>query len=541
MQNSSIMRKLKQVIYAFAAAGVLLLSGCDKDFVEINTDPFAITKLDPALLFAGAQRTYTGGWESENTIVQQFVVPYNEGATLGFNFNEDIDGQQTGSWNQYTGAIKHFVHILNLLDGTTDRVNLQSMVRIWKVQVMMDIVDHYGDVPYSQAGLAAIKGEEFFFPKYDNDEEIYEDLYTELTDAISKLDPAGDFVSADLFYGLKAKYPTQDAAAQVAKWKKLGNSLLLRLGMRYSKVDPAKAQSIVAEAFNGGVMTSNNDNAFVVYDGTLYTNTSNNNLVNNNPRFYYAAEPFVNQLKSTNDPRAKYMIARYANPNDPEGDENPIVALADQYGLPVGIPASSLTVAPYRGAKQGGYDYSQMNVSVVASLSAPTFWVTYAQTSLLLAEAAHRGWIAGGEAAAQTYYEAGIKADMDVYALYLSETDSNLPAITAAEKDAYLAQPAVAYNSANAYQLINTAYWIVNLRNGAEAFANFRRSGYPALQRNAFDNRLLDNGGDGFIHRFSYPDAELSRNKVNYQDAVQAMGGIDNNIARVFWDVPVSR
>ncbi len=61
-------------------------------------------------------------------------------------------------------------------------------------------------------------------------------------------------------------------------------------------------------------MTSNDDNAFVVYDGTLFTNGSNNGLINNNPRFYYAAEPFVNQLKSTNDPRCKYMVASYAEP-----------------------------------------------------------------------------------------------------------------------------------------------------------------------------------------------------------------------------------
>ena len=39
--------------------------------------------------------------------------------------------------------------------------------------------------------------------------------------------------------------------------------------MRYSKVNPTKAKSIVAEAFAGGVMTSNADNAFVKNDGTL--------------------------------------------------------------------------------------------------------------------------------------------------------------------------------------------------------------------------------------------------------------------------------
>jgi len=535
------MKKIKQVLYSFAF--LTLIAGCDKDFVEINTDPFQINELDLGLVFAGAQRTYLGDWESEHTIVQHFVNPFNDGATLGFNFNEDINNFQNGSFNQYVnagaapGAIKTFVHILNRLEGTTDKVNLQSMTRIWKAFVFMDIVDHYGDVPYFDAGMAT-EGEAFFYPAYDDDAAIYDDLYTEITQALDNLDPNGDYVSADLFYGAKAYYPTSGAAEQVAKWQKLGNSLLLRLGMRYSKLDPTKAASIVSEAFDGGVMTSNTDNAFVVYDGTLYTNVSNNNLINNNPRFYYAAEPFVDFLKSTLDPRSKYIIASFEEPNNPLGDLTPDTDIANQFGVPVGVLASSLASDPYLGIKGGGYNYSQMNVNVVASVSAPTFWLTYAQTSLLLAEAAHRGWIAGGEAAAQQYYEDGIRADMDNYSLYLSQTSTTLPEVSIAEQDAYITLPGVAYNATDALELINTQYWITNIRNGAEAWANFRRSGYPDLNRNDFDDQLLEDGGDGYVHRFSYPDAELSQNKLNYQAAVTAMGGIDNIIARVFWDIP---
>jgi hypothetical protein len=531
------MKKIKQVILLFAA--LLLIGGCDKDFVEINTNPYAITDIDPALLFAGAQRTNLGGWESENTVVQQFVNPFNLGATLAFNFNENIDNFQNGSWGAYTGAIKEFVHILHLLEGTTDRVNLQSITRIWKAYVFMDLVDHYGDVPYFDAGLAAIKGEAYFYPAYDNDEAIYDDLYNELHEAIAALNSSGDYVSADIFYGAHAYYPVSDAATQVAKWKKLGNSLLLRLGMRYSKCDPAKAASIVAEAFSGGVMTANTDNAFVVYDGTLYSNGSNNGLINNNPRFYYAAEPFVNQLKSTSDPRCKYLIASFAEPNNPLGDPDPDLDIADQFGLPVGISSSALANAPYRGIKGAGFNYSQMNVNVAASVSAPSFWVTYAQTSLLLAEAAKRGWIAGGDAAAQTYYEAGIRADMDIYSIYLARTGSSLPPVSVAEKDAYIAQAGVVYSAANALVQINTQYWIANITNGSEAWANVRRSGYPALNPNAFNDNLLQNGGDGFVHRFTYPDVEASQNAVNYQAAVEGLnGGIDDLVSRVFWDTP---
>lgn len=531
------MKKIRQIL--MFAAVLAIFGGCDKNFEEINTDPFAINALDPALLFAGAQRTYVQGWESENTIVQHFVNPFNDGATLAFNFNADIDYPfQTDPWGQYTGAVKSFVHILKQLEGTTTQVNLQSMVRIWKAQVFMNLVDHHGDVPYFNAGLAALNGEEFFYPAYDDDAAIYDDLYTELKDAISKLNAGGDFVSADLFYGKNAFYPKNNAADQVAQWKKLGNSLLLRLGMRYSKLNPTKAASIAAEAFAGGVMTSNNDNCFVVFDGTLFVNNMNNNLINNNPKFYYAGEPFVNQLKATNDPRSKYLIASYVEPNNPLGDPNPDLTLENQFGVPVGIPRDQLVNAPYRGIKGTGYNYSQMNVRVGASVSAPLFWVTYAQTSLLLAEAAKRGWIPGGETAAQTFYEAGIRADMDVYALYIARTASSLLPVSAAEKDAYIADAAVAYNAADALKLINTQYWIATITNGSESWANVRRSGFPVLSPNTFNTDLLQNGGDGYVHRFTYPDAEKSKNKANYDAAVAAIGGNDVLTARVFWDKP---
>lgn len=531
---------MKKIIYSITLAGsMFLIAGCDKDFVEINTNPYAVTSIDPGLLLAGAQRSFNGsGWETENTIVQQFVNPFNAGATLGPNFNADIDNFNNARWegtytgtaplnNPTTGGLKNLVQALANLNGNTNAVNLKSMIRIWKAYAYMGLVDTYGDVPYFDAGKAYTDG--IFYPKYDNDADIYADLEKELREATAALDPAGDYVSADLFFGLHAAIPITTVAPQVAQWKKLGNSLLLRLGMRYSKVNPSKAQALVAEAFNGGVMTSNADNVFVKYDGTIATNVANVNLVNNNPRFYYMAEPFVNQLKSTNDPRSRFIMAKFADPNSPLGDANPDFTIANQYGVPVGVISDALASAPYRGTRGGGYDYSQLNVKTVAALTAPTFWVTYSQTSLLLAEAAKRGWIPGGDGAAQSYYEAGIIADIDSYTQY-----PNSAAVSAADKTAYLNDPAVAYNPANALELIGIQYWIANLTMGTEAWANFRRTGFPVLSPNLFNNEL--NGG--FIRRLSYPDYESSNNNANYSAAVQAIGGSDNLTTRVFWDTP---
>lgn len=519
---NTIMKTIKQLILAVSI--LLFSAGCDQDFIEINTNPYAVTAIDPALLFAGAQRTHLGTWEAEHTIVQQFVNPYNQGATLGPNFNEDIDGVNNPKWDQsYPDHLRNLIQALTLLDGTTNRVNLQSMIRIWKAQVFMGLVDLYGDVPYFDAGKAVSSG--IFYPAYDDDEAIYDDLYNEIKESVAALNPAGDFVSADLFYGVNAENSTSNASAQVEKWKKLGNSLLLRLGMRYTKVNATKAQSIVGEAFAGGVMTSNADNAYVKYDGTLFVQATNNNL-RNFSQFNYAAEPFVDQLKSTNDPRGKFIFANFTDPAAVANESNPDTELANQFGVPIGVSNQEIIdpTGPYRGARAGGLNYSQMNVWIVASPAAPDFYVTYAQTSLLLAEAAQRGWIGGS---AQTFYENGIRADLDVYALYPGTTP-----VSESEKSSYLAEPGVAFNATDALELINTQYWIVNLRNGTEAFANFRRSGYPTLLPNLSNNNL--NGG--FIRRLSYPDREASANSANYAAAIEKLGGEDNLTSRVFWD-----
>ncbi|RAV98907.1 SusD/RagB family nutrient-binding outer membrane lipoprotein [Pseudochryseolinea flava] len=499
-----------------------LTTGCDKDFVEVNTNPYAVLDVDPALLFAGAQRTHLGTWTAEHTIVQHFVCPYNTGANVGFNFNEDIDLINNPKWDQsYPTAIRNLVHAIDLLGEETNRVNLLSMIRIWKAQVFMGVVDEYGDVPYFDAGKAL---DFVYFPTYDDDAEIYEHLYNELKGAMAAFNPEADFVPEDLFYGKNSPNPAADEAAQIEKWRKLGNSLLLRLGMRYSKLDPDKAESIVKEAIAGGVMTSNADNAYVKY-GSGAVHADNNNL-RNFSQFNYAAEPFVDRLKATNDPRAKYILATFDDPGAVVNDTDPDTELENQFGVPIGVTSVDLVnpALPYRGARGAGVNYSQMNIWTIASPSAPEFFVTYAQTSLLLAEAAFRGWIDGD---AQEFYENAIIADMETYTLY-----PQTKPITQNEIEDYLAEPGVAYNETDALELINTEYWVVNLRNGTEAYANFRRSGFPELSPNLFNTKL--NGG--FARRMSYPDREASANGDSYAEGASAIGG-DNLLSRVFWDV----
>jgi hypothetical protein len=286
-------------------------------------------------------------------------------------------------------------------------------------------------------------------------------------------------------------------------------------------------------------MQSNSDNVYIknmtATGGAIagYTNGMNNTIRVNNPFNYYLTEPFVNQLKATRDPRLKYIAARYTPlQSTAPSVTNPDTTTANQFGFPIGYSDATLKNYPnYRPPVGTGQDYSQLNFNVVANQTAPIMLITNAQTKLLLAEAAYRGWLSGlsGAKTAQEYYEEGVRAAMDEYTVF-----PNTNPISLTEQNQYLAQPGVQYNSADALKLINTQYWIESFNNGYEAWSNFRRSGFPALSPNMFNNNL--NGG--FIRRFAYPLREVSINPDNYRAAVASIGGKDDLTTRVFWDTP---
>jgi hypothetical protein len=103
-------------------------------------------------------------------------------------------------------------------------------------------------------------------------------------------------------------------------------------------------------------------------------------------------------------------------------------------------------------------------------------------------------------------------------------------AVDAASMDAYIA--ANPLDPARALEQINTQYWVASFLNGPEAFANFRRSGFPNLPPNPLRDDLEK---ESFIRRLTYPDAEFSVNSGNIQEAVSRQGP-DNLDTRVWWD-----
>lgn len=525
------MKKIKQLLIATSA--LVFLGGCDKDFEKINTNPLRINQIaDPGMLLTNILRgtSTAGNWDAESTIIQHFVLPYNLGATLGYQFNDNNPGISGGPWGVYTGNIRTSTILMNTVKDNPERQNLYNMARIWRAYHYMWLVDHYGDVPYTEAELG--QSEALFYPKYDKASVVYDTVYKEIKEATAALDPTKDNESKyDIFLPANSSTSTE-----ITLWKRFGYSLLLRLGMRYSKLDATKAKSIVQEAYAGGVMQSNADNIYVKNrneDGTPdqnYTNGRMGGVRGTNPFNYYLAEPLVTTLKNFRDPRLKYIAGYYAPVQDKAPSSTPDTTMAKQFGFPVGIDVTNFpTTHPhYRASVGAGQAFSQLNYNVVAHTTTPSLIVTNAQTKLLLAEAAFRGWLPAGAKTAQQYYEEGVIASMDGYSIFPST--GTLP--TAAEKAGYLTNPGVAYNATDALKLINTQYWIECFNNGYEGWCNWRRSGFPQLSPNTYNNAL--NGG--FIRRFTYPIAEQTINPVNYQAASASIGG-DLLTTRIFWDV----
>jgi len=141
---------------------------------------------------------------------------------------------------------------------------------------------------------------------------------------------------------------------------------------------------------------------------------------------------------------------------------------------------------------------------------------------LLLAEAAQRNWITGDVA---LLYNTGVTQHMLQMAVY----DPN-SAIDPADITTYLTDHP--FDPANALEQINTQYWVASFLNGQEAFANFRRSGFPVLTPNPYPGTEVPGA---FIRRLTYPNSEISVNSANVQEAISRMGG-DNLATRVWWD-----
>jgi hypothetical protein len=508
------MKKTKIYLSSFVIV-LAFLASCDEGFDEMNINPIALTSVDPSFQLNTAIVNSATGYNNlqyETIIVKQMINPFSGVGAAG-QYNQDNRGVTSGNWNRfYRSTLKEITYVIAETQEDPSRSNLYNMTRIWRAYSFMVLTDSYGDIPYTEAGKGYLEG--IVTPAYNPQEMIYDDILNELEIASAALDPSLSQTARDVLYG-----------GDIAKWKKFGNSLLLRAAMRLSKVNPNKAAEYVAKAVSGGLMDSNADNA-VLYHNENYPNPIGNQLNGGQSGFFYMAEDFVEYLKSNNDPRLASISVRYvgASSGVDQNEDNAVRSPEAQIGMPQGYDNTTVSEAVVRDNLVSLYDYSQLDRTRMGDTQAPTYFLTFAQTQLLLAEAVVRGW-ASGEA--MTHYQNGIRAHMEQLAEYGADTEIGEMAINNFLQDMVL-------DMDQALEQINTQYWVASFLNGPEAWANFRRSGFPSLVPNPFPGRDLKT--EDFIRRLTYPDGELNVNDDNVQQAISRQGP-DILDTRVWWDV----
>ena len=497
---------------------ICLLPSCDKGFEEVNTNKTLPIALDPAFLMNNAIIGSSVPLETmifELAIVQQVITPFG-GVLGGGNYNQDNKVRNQGNWvRYYQTVIKSLSSVINetatTKAGAPDRSNLYQSARIMRAYAFMVLTDSYGDVPYFQAGKGF--SENISVPVYDSQEAIYKDILKELESASAALNSAKPINTSDVLYG-----------GDIAQWKAFGYSLMLRAGMRLSKVDPTLAQQTVAKAVAGGVIQANSGSA-VVRHTSLYQNAVNGLLNGSEANNYFLAKPFTDFLFAKSDPRLRSMSVRYVGAasgpqqSPSRADFTPSV----QRGMPMGFDNGTIVAKAKLDGLASFYDYSQLDRFRLGRIDAPMFLVTNAQTKLLLAEARVRGWVTTGSTAAALYADA-IRANMAEMAVF-----SPASAIGSADIETFVTANPLSVG--NELKEINEQYWVATLLNGPETFANFRRSGFPALTPNPYQGRDVT----PFVRKLTYPDSEYAINKTNLNAAITKQGG-DKLDTRVWWD-----
>lgn len=524
------MKSITAKIFAgLLLAGVSLVS-CTADFENINGNPNQATGGQMAAddYALGATMNALGGGVIPpiDMNLSQFTESLLGGpaggyfATANGGWNATVDNYNpTDNWTwpfmkDITPIIYANLNVIKNLSEKSGNPVPAAIATIIKVAGMHRVADTYGPIPYSKVGIS-------FIPAYDPMEDVYTAFFNELNASIKTL-------SENLTITVNATVDNV-FSGDLVKWIRYANSLKLRLAMRISYADPAKSKQMAEEAVSNefGVITSNDGNAMFRSLGP-------------------EGNPIAFTTRGWGDSAAAADIVCYMNGyNDPRRSAYFTTSTWPGYtyvGLRRGInPIPDKTSVSAR--------YSFPNVPN----DAPLQWMNAAEVAFLRAEGvAVFGYNMGGTA--EQFYNDGIRLSFEQWkANGLAEYLANDTAVPQNYIDPYtegsqsysgtISTITIKWDEAANKEVkqerILTQKWIANWTLGSEAWAEYRRTGYPRLiPATAAGNKsggVVDSNKGA--RRMPYPQDEYVGNNANITTAVsQYLKGPDNMGTNVWWD-----
>ncbi|MGF1639288.1 MAG: SusD/RagB family nutrient-binding outer membrane lipoprotein [Cyclobacteriaceae bacterium] len=483
---------MKAIKILSLSIAIIFTGACTRDFEDLQKNPNLPENVNPGLLLPSVilpavNASINNGRSLTNEMMQYTASNNSFTEVQRFIFTL---GNSNSVWNSYYGRMQDIQDIISLSEQL-ENPNYKAVGMIMRAWMFSILTDVFTDIPYSEAGKAISNSN--FTPVYDSQQLIYEDLLLELKTANDMLVPAlGLSFGGDILFN-----------GDVMRWKKFANSLRLRLLMRVSNKVEEFASTEIKEMYDNPqkypLFVSNQDHAVYQYSGLLpdvfppYTEREfdfNNSV---------SSEFIIQTLKELDDPRLSIFF---------EPTKNSVLAGTPEYvGLPSGIPAGD--AFEFNGGRDG---QSLVNNSrFLNNARQKGIILSYAEVQFLLTEAAMRDFIPANP---EDYYEAGIQASMAYW-------EAEIP-------DNYLQQEKVLWDGS--YEKLFLQKYLSLFYAGLEAWFEYRRTGYPQIIPGPA------NVNDGIVpSRLLYPTIEQSLNLVNYQQAVQRIGG-DNINSKGWWD-----
>lgn len=516
------MKNLKLTIICAFVLG--MMASCTYNFDDINTNPNklivgtipAYCMFEP-ILYNSANQWLNRTWYYNDELIQ--FTAHTGGVTRKeHQYYLEDSRDWAGFWNFFAGYGNNVDHMHELAVAQGDK-SLEAISLTFKVLFFSNMTDMFGSIPYVEAFQGRKGGT--YTPVFNTQKEVYQLMFDDLEAAntIYATNPSFMKDSIDGMYG-----------GDMTKWRKFNNSLYLRLLCRVSGRTEMNVGDKMTEILNNPtqypIFSSNADNATVNFSGV--GSYESNFGTTTESGFTSSGRKLTRQLISMTvitDPNTGSQT--YVDPRLPI----------------IGKINTNKTLNPdsiWIGTKSGCTDLeintvdkgtSLLNYNVFCRKSAPYTYMDYAEVQFILAEAALKNFIPGGESVAKSYYEAGVKASMEKWSeqgAYCKTPTS----ITSDQVANFLESDLGSWDSAtNKEKLIGDQKYLALFWIGMEAYHEYRRTGYPVLtigEGTTYNDKILPT-------RFGYPSTTMSTNSKNAAAALLEMGGVNDMKTPVWW------
>jgi Starch-binding associating with outer membrane len=470
---------------------LLVLSASCKKYLDVNKTPNNPLSVPPSTLLPTATISvaFANGNDlnrATSALVQHIAGVANQTAAYDvYNLEGSFDNQ----WNFeiYNGAINNLQILID--QNATTNPAYSGIAKLQLAYIISVASDIWGDVPYSQAG----QGLKFEQPRFDKVQDIYQGNSSLGITSLFDLVKSG---IADLAKPSPIKPANDDLVykGDLAKWARMGNTLLLKFAIQLTNVNAALAKSTIESVLTGNNFINSNTLDFEVPFGSAVGNQNPiftfNNL--NRPGDQMMSSRLLTLSKGLND---TVRLAKFFTKVRPNGGA-PFAFAGYNNGNTVAAPVVAQR-SRYNAYLTGGLNGGDTAATNTGG-AAPIRLLTNFQANFILAEAA---LVLGTPGDANAYYQSGIRASMQKVGM------------TTAEINTYFTDnPAVVTltgtNDQKLEQIITQKY-IAWIGNGIEAYNDFRRTGYPKL---ALALNTLGDNPNVIPTRLPYTPAELARN-----------------------------